>query len=331
MSKNFEPVRVLITGAAGFIGFHCCRSLLMQNLTVCGIDNLNDYYSVSLKIDRLSMLKKFENFQFQKTEINDYSALTKIFESFLPQAVIHLAAQAGVRYSLQNPLTYADSNLSGFVNILECCRNFNVKHLVFASSSSVYGANHKVPFSESDPVEKPISLYAATKRANELLAYTYSHLFQLPCTGLRLFSVYGEWGRPDMAYFKFTENILRQLPIEVFEDGKLERDFTYIGDIVHGISSILKILPESEEGVPHKIYNIGNHQPVRLSTFINTLEEIIGKKAVIHYQPMQKGDVPKTFADISSIKNVCNFSPETDLATGLKKFVEWFKSYYKIE
>jgi UDP-glucuronate 4-epimerase len=331
MSNNFEPKRVLITGAAGFIGFHCCRALLLQNIEVLGLDNLNNYYSVLLKNDRLLELNEFPNFKFEMAEINDYHTLKKIFESFQPQGVIHLAAQAGVRYSLQNPLTYADSNLSGFVNVLECCRNFNVKHLVFASSSSVYGANNKVPFSENDPVDKPISLYAATKRANELMAYTYSHLFQLPCTGLRLFSVYGEWGRPDMAYFKFTESIFSQQPIEVFADGRLERDFTYIGDVVKGIESVLRSLPLKVENVPFHIFNIGNNQPVSVATFIKTLEDIIGKKAIIHYQPMQKGDVPKTFADISSIKEVCNYAPETDLKTGLKKFVEWYKRYYKIE
>jgi UDP-glucuronate 4-epimerase len=326
-NKNYK---VLITGCAGFIGFHCTLALLQTKAEVLGIDNLNNYYDVRLKTDRLNILRSFENFTFKKTELNHYETLKNLFEEFQPNIVIHLAAQAGVRYSLQHPLTFADSNLTGFVNMLECCRNYSVKHLLYASSSSVYGANHKVPFSENDPVEKPISLYAATKRANELLAYTYSHLFHLPCTGFRLFSVYGEWGRPDMAYFRFTENILKGLPIDVYAEGKLERDFTYIADVINAILGMLDILPVDETGIPYKIYNIGNHQPVSVANFIKTLEEIIGKKAVVRHLPMQPGDVPKTYADISSIQKAIGFTPSTDLKTGLQKFVNWFTSYYKI-
>lgn len=329
VSKLTDIQKVLVTGTAGFIGFHYSNLLLNSGYSVLGIDNLNSYYDISLKESRLDLLRKFSSFHFEKTELNNYEKLKALFEKFQPDVVVHLAAQAGVRYSLQNPLTYADSNLSGFVNILECCRNFNVKHLVFASSSSVYGANTKVPFSESDTVEKPISLYAATKRANELMAYTYSHLFKIPCTGLRFFSVYGEWGRPDMAYFKFTKSILNNEPIEVYAEGKLERDFTYVGDVVNAIKQVMYLLPENE-GVSHKIYNIGNHHPHSVNEFIELLENIMGKKAKINYLPMQKGDVIKTYADISEIKNAVGFEPSTTLKSGLRKFVEWYKYYYKI-
>lgn len=321
--------RVVVTGAAGFIGFHVSKQLLQSGTVVLGIDNLNTYYDVSLKENRLKLLEALPSFEFQKVELSDFGRLSSLFEAFKPDAVVHLAAQAGVRYSLQNPLTYADSNLSGFVNMLECCRNYNIQHLVFASSSSVYGANSKVPFAESDVADKPISLYAATKRANELMAYTYSHLFKIPCTGLRFFSVYGPWGRPDMAYFKFTRAILNNEAIDVFNDGNLERDFTYVSDVVAAVEKTLHLLPDQEQGVPYKIFNIGNHQPVSVNYFIQTLETIIGKKAIIRHLPMQEGDVPKTFADISAIKGAIGFTPGTDLKKGLTEFVNWYKTYYK--
>lgn len=329
MNRLLNIKKVLVTGAAGFVGFHCSKFLLEKNINVFGIDNLNNYYEVSLKEARLAQLEAFDKFQFQRVELNNFENLKLLFETFKPEVVIHLAAQAGVRYSLQNPLTYADSNLSGFVNILECCRHYAVKHLVFASSSSVYGANTKVPFSESDAVDCPISLYAATKRANELMAYTYSHLFKIPTTGLRFFSVYGEWGRPDMAYFKFTKAILNNEPIDVFAEGNLERDFTYVGDVINAIHRILYVLPEEKNNAPYKIYNIGNHEPCSVKYFIQVLEKLLGKQAVINYLPMQDGDVPKTYADISAIKEAINFTPETSLESGLQRFVNWYKDYLK--
>ncbi|OJV29896.1 MAG: hypothetical protein BGO32_12185 [Bacteroidetes bacterium 37-13] len=328
MNQLSKVKNVLVTGAAGFIGSHCSKFLLEKNINVFGIDNLNDYYDVHLKEARLEQLKSFDNFKFTKVELNDFEKLKLLFETFKPEVVVHLAAQAGVRYSLQNPLTYADSNLSGFVNILECCRHYAVKHFVFASSSSVYGANAKVPFAESDTVDCPISLYAATKRANELMAYTYSHLFKIPSTALRFFSVYGEWGRPDMAYFKFTKAILNNQPIDVYAEGNLERDFTYVGDVVNAIYQILYVLPETINNAPYKIYNVGNHEPCSVKYFIQVLEKLIGKQAVINYLPMQDGDVPKTYADISAIQKVINFTPETSLESGLQRFVDWYKNFY---
>jgi len=319
--------KVVITGVAGFIGLHCAKHLAQQGYNVLGLDNLNDYYDIDLKHARLKQLEAFENISFEKVDVADYPALENHFKSFQPDYVIHLAAQAGVRFSISNPLSYADSNLTGFVNILEVCRRYKVKHLIYASSSSVYGANTKVPFTETDAVEQPISLYAATKRANELMAYTYNHLYNIPVTGLRFFSVYGAWGRPDMAYFKFTKAIIEGTPIEVYNNGEMERDFTYIDDIVAGIYSVMLLNPidTNGENLQSRIYNIGNHLPVNLGYFIETLESIIGKKAVKNYLPMQQGDVLKTYADISALTKATGFIPSTNIETGLRAFVDWYK------
>lgn len=313
---------VLITGVAGFIGYHTAKHLVQQGYNILGIDNLNSYYDTQLKHDRLALLSINENIRFEKADVANYPAIEKLFAAFKPDYVIHLAAQAGVRFSISNPLSYADSNLSGFVNILEACRSHSIRHLVYASSSSVYGANSKVPFAENDAVEQPISLYAATKRANELMAYTYHHLYKIPATGLRFFSVYGPWGRPDMAYFKFTKAILEGSPIEIYNNGKMERDFTYINDVVEGINSVMLLHHSS-----NRVYNLGNNKPVQLGYFIETLENLIGKKAVKKYLPMQQGDVLKTYADISKLHTDTGFLPSTDIENGLKAFVEWFSQY----
>lgn len=326
-----ESSKIIVTGSAGFIGFHLCKQLLEEGHTVVGLDNLNDYYDVGLKNDRNSILQKNDQFTFHHLDVFEREPLFEVFKSVKPDHVVNLAAQAGVRYSLKNPYTYADSNLVGFLNILEACRNFGVKHLVFASSSSVYGANAKTPFSVSDPVEKPVSLYAATKRANELMAYTYSHLYGIPTTGLRFFTVYGPWGRPDMAYFSFTKAIMEGQTIKVFNHGKMKRDFTFVEDIVDGVIRVANHIPagNEEDPAPFKLYNIGNNSPVELGEFISILENAVGKEAVKEYLPMQPGDVPQTYADISDISADTGFSPKTDLATGLGKFVEWYKEYYK--
>jgi len=321
--------KFIVTGSAGFIGFHLCKQLLDQGKEVIGIDNLNDYYDVQLKHDRNSILLKSDSFTFHQIDIFDRQKLNDVFDTTKPDVVVHLAAQAGVRYSLENPHTYADSNLVGFLNILESCRNFKVDHLVFASSSSVYGGNTKTPFSISDPVEKPVSLYAATKRANELMAYSYSHLYNIPITGLRFFTVYGPWGRPDMAYFSFTKAILNNGTIKVFNHGKMKRDFTFVDDIVDGVIRVSRRIPvTSKDSAPFKLYNIGNNSPVELGEFIQILEQAIGKEANKKYLPMQPGDVIQTYADISDISADTGFRPKTDLTTGLSKFVEWYKDYY---
>jgi UDP-glucuronate 4-epimerase len=327
MPKNRE--KVLVTGCAGFVGFHVSMLLTEAGYRVAGIDNVNDYYEVSLKQARLAKLSQKENFSFSKVDIAETRGVTEIFNSENPDYVIHLAAQAGVRYSLDHPLKYAESNLTGFVNILESCRHHKVKHLVYASSSSVYGENKKVPFSTSDPVDKPISLYAATKRSNELMAYTYSHLFNIPTTGLRFFTVYGPWGRPDMAYFKFTKSIFEGTPIDVYNNGNMERDFTYVDDIAQGISKVMLRIPAAQEHPPYKLYNIGNNKPVSLGFFIETLEKLIGKQAQKKLLPMQPGDVPRTYADIDELIHDTGFKPETSIEEGLKRFVEWYKEYYK--
>lgn len=326
-----ESSKIIVTGSAGFIGFHLCQQLLDQGHNVIGLDNLNEYYQVDLKNDRNAILQKNERFTFHKLDVFERDPLFEVFKEVQPDYVVNLAAQAGVRYSLKNPYTYADSNLVGFLNILEACRNFGVKHLVFASSSSVYGANRKTPFSVSDPVEKPVSLYAATKRANELMAYTYSHLYSIPTTGLRFFTVYGPWGRPDMAYFSFTKAIMEGQTIKVFNHGKMKRDFTFVEDIVDGVIRVCGHVPggTEEDPAPFKLYNIGNNSPVELGEFISILENAVGKEAVKEYLPMQPGDVPQTYADISDISADTGFSPKTDLATGLGKFVDWYKEYYK--
>jgi UDP-glucuronate 4-epimerase len=330
---------VLITGAAGFIGFHLAGRLLDRGRTVIGVDNLNDYYDVKLKQSRLELLQRRDHFVFSRTDITQENALWQLFEEHRPDFVVNLAAQAGVRYSLKNPRAYIDSNLVGFGNILECCRHFAVKHLVYASSSSVYGANTKLPFSVHDNVDHPVSLYAATKKANELMAHTYSHLFQLPATGLRFFTVYGPWGRPDMSYFLFTRAILEDRPIDVFNNGNMRRDFTYIDDIVEGIERVLQRIPVSNpdwdaaggdagaSSAPYRIYNIGNNQPVALLHFIETLENALGKKARKNFLPMQPGDVPETFADIADLERDVGFRPATPLEVGLQRFVDWYRQF----
>lgn len=320
--------KILVTGAAGFIGFHLSLSLLKQNHQVIGIDNLNDYYEVSLKKDRLQELEQFDNFHFYFMDLHDRTAINRLFAEEKFDLVVNLAAQAGVRYSIENPHVYADSNVVGFLNILEGCRHHPVKHLVYASSSSVYGMNTKIPFSTEDPVESPVSLYAATKRANELMAYTYSHLYNIPSTGLRFFTVYGPWGRPDMALFLFTKAILAEKSIPVFNYGKMRRDFTYIDDIVLGIEKVMDKIPS---GVPpHKLYNIGNNQPVELLHLIEVLEKTLGKTAVKDFLPMQPGDVLSTYADVDNLIADVGFSPKTPIETGVEKFVNWYRDYYQI-
>jgi UDP-glucuronate 4-epimerase len=334
--------KVIITGAAGFIGFHLSNLLLDKNYHIIGIDNLNDYYDPKLKEDRLAILEQNNNFIFHKVDLKDKVEVDKVFEAYRPEYVINLAAQAGVRYSIKNPYAYVDSNLVGFMNILEACRNYPVKHLLYASSSSVYGGNKVVPFSTNHNVDHPVSLYAATKKSNELMAHTYSHLYGIPTTGLRFFTVYGPWGRPDMAYFSFTKNIIEGNPIKVFNHGNMERDFTYIDDIVEGIYKLLDVIPKpnpdwdetkddiSSSFAPYKIYNIGNNQPVKLETFISVLEEKIGKKANKIYMDMQPGDVLRTYADVSDLERDIGFKPSTSIEEGLGRFVDWYKEYYNI-
>lgn len=323
--------KILVTGCAGFIGFHLADRLLKEGYRVIGLDNLNDYYDVSLKRSRLAILQKNENFIFLEASIEDNEAIKKLFSEHWMPIVVHLAAQAGVRYSLENPEAYISSNIVGFMNILEACRNHNVEHLIYASSSSVYGSNTKMPFSVQDRVDHPISLYAATKKANELMAHTYSYLYNLKTTGLRFFTVYGPWGRPDMALFKFTKAILEGREIDIYNYGKMKRDFTYIDDIIEGIFRLIKKGDTtSEEKVPYKVYNIGNNQPVELMKFISILEDKLGKKAKKNFLPIQAGDVPETFADIDDLMRDVGFRPETPIEKGIEQFVEWYKSYYKI-
>lgn len=328
--NRIETMKYLITGGAGFIGFHLCKALLEKGEAVTTIDNLNDYYDVELKKSRLDQLVKNKNFRFHHSDIFHREQLFNIFKDSEPERVIHLAAQAGVRYSLQNPYSYVDSNLVGFVNMLEACRQGKIEHFVFASSSSVYGTNSKVPFSVADPVEKPISLYAATKRANELIAYTYSHLYNIPVTGLRFFTVYGPWGRPDMAYYSFTKSIFEETPINVFNGGRMRRDFTYIDDIVEGVIRVSNLIPGGNETDPtrYKIYNIGHNKPIELSYFIEVLESTISKKAIKQYSPIQPGDVPQTFADIDDLIEDTGFAPKVSIEEGLMNFVDWYRQYH---
>ncbi|MFE0504324.1 NAD-dependent epimerase [Peribacillus butanolivorans] len=333
-------MKILVTGAAGFIGFHLTKRLLAQDINVIGVDNMNGYYDVLLKNDRLKILEKNPNFEFYKMDISNKEKLNQIFKDRTIQIVINLAAQAGVRYSIDNPDSYVNSNLVGFVNILEACRQYNVEHLIYASSSSVYGANTNIPFSTKDSVDHPVSLYAATKKSNELMAHTYSHLFNIPTTGLRFFTVYGPWGRPDMAYYSFTRNIIEENTIRVFNNGDMRRDFTYIDDIVEGIIRLLDKPPiynekwdrdnpdPSSSYAPYKIYNIGNNNPIKLMDFINTLENLIGKKARIEFLPMQPGDVKETYADISDLHADVGFYPATTVEEGLTQFVNWYNKYY---
>ncbi|NMA73353.1 MAG: NAD-dependent epimerase [Bacteroidales bacterium] len=331
----------LVTGAAGFIGFHLSKRLLSEGCSVIGLDNLNDYYDVNLKKARLAILEKETNFKFVFANLEDQEAIDKLFADNEIHIVINLAAQAGVRYSLENPHAYIQSNVVGFMNILEACRHNKIEHLVYASSSSVYGSNENMPFSTSDGVDHPVSLYAATKKSNELMAHTYSHLYDLPTTGLRFFTVYGPWGRPDMALFLFTKAILNDEPIKVFNHGNMERDFTYIDDIIEGVVRVCANLlaPNNEfdkrnpdpgsSYAPYKVYNIGNNKPVKLTEFIATLEKHIGKTTIKELLPLQPGDVPRTYADVDDLIRDVNFKPNTSLDEGIKNFVEWYKSYYK--
>jgi UDP-glucuronate 4-epimerase len=331
-------MNVLVTGAAGFIGSHLCARLLARGDTVTGLDNLNDYYDVSLKQARLARLGSNAGFRFEQFDIADRAAMAKLFADGKFDAVAHLAAQAGVRYSIDHPAAYIDSNLVGFGNVLEGCRHGGVKHLVYASSSSVYGTNHKIPFSEDDPVDHPMSLYAATKRANELMAHTYSHLFSMPTTGLRFFTVYGPWGRPDMALFKFTRWILAGEPVPVFNNGDMVRDFTYIDDIVEGVVRAIDRPPAAGGAItspatsqaPFRVFNIGNNSPVQLLRYIEVLEQCLGRKAQLDMKPMQAGDVRATIADVSALERVTGFRPATSVETGVARFVEWYRSYYKV-
>ncbi len=336
-------MKILVTGTAGFIGFHLAAKLVEQGHEVVGIDNINDYYSTGLKMDRLReagisdeatkwsqkvVSSRNANYSFIRMNLEDKDVLYKLFESEHFDSVCNLAAQAGVRYSIENPHAYISSNILGFLNILEACKRYKIKHLVYASSSSVYGNSKKMPLSTSDAVDNPISLYAASKKSNELMAHTYSHLFGLPTTGLRFFTVYGPWGRPDMAYFLFTRAIVEGKPIQVFNQGDLYRDFTYIDDIVEGIVNVLKGTPDLHP--PYKVYNIGNSSPVKLMDFIETIENSIKKEAIKEFKQMQPGDVYKTFADVSDLEKDFGYHPNTPLESGIGRFVEWYKNYYNI-
>jgi len=329
-------MNVLVTGAAGFIGFFLSRKLLEDGNRVVGVDNLNDYYDAALKKGRLEILKGFEGFSFELLDISDRQGVEQLFSANGFDMVVNLAAQAGVRYSIDNPHAYVDSNLVGFANILEGCRHGGVGHLVYASSSSVYGQNKKMPFSVTDAVDHPVSLYAATKKSNELMAHAYAHLYGIPTTGLRFFTVYGPWGRPDMAYFKFTRAILAGEPIDVYNHGNMRRDFTYIDDIVKGVVKVMEKPPVPGESLadrgtsaPYRLYNIGNNQPVELTHFIEVLEKKLGKKAVKNMLPMQPGDVPETFADIDTLVRDTGFTPATSIDEGLGHFVRWYTGFYK--
>jgi len=333
-------MKILVTGIAGFIGMHSAKKLLDDGHEVIGIDNLNDYYDVALKEDRLKLLESYKSFRFLKLDIKDQKDVIDLFKKESPQRVLHLAAQAGVRYSIQNPYVYIDSNIQGFINILEGCRAIKTEHLVFASSSSVYGGNTKVPFSEHDNVDHPVSLYAATKKANELMAHTYSHLYQIPTTGLRFFTVYGPWGRPDMSPMLFTKAILADEPIQVFNHGDMMRDFTYIDDIVTSVNETLfkTATPNSNfdgqhpdpatSHAPYRIFNIGNSHPIPLMQFIETIEDALGKKAIKKMMGMQAGDIKITSADTSELNQWVNFKPNTSIKEGVTRFIDWYKNYY---
>jgi len=323
--------KILITGAAGFVGFHLSKSLLEKGNTIIGFDNVNDYYDVNLKHSRLEILANYENFTFIKGDLAVKADVDGLFEEHQPTIVVHLAAQAGVRYSIENPQAYMDSNMTGFFNILEACRYNPVSHLLYASSSSVYGNQEKIPFSTTDNVDHPVSFYAATKKSNELMAHTYSHLYNIPTTGLRFFTVYGPYGRPDMAYFGFTEKIMNGESIKVFNQGDMFRDFTYIDDIVQGIKNMIAAEPKVESGkAPYKLYNIGNNNPVKLMHFIETIEKAVGKEAVKEFLPMQPGDVYQTYADVDDLMQDFDFKPSTSIEEGLRKFVDWYMVYYGV-
>ncbi|KMT64757.1 NAD-dependent epimerase [Catenovulum maritimum] len=335
-------MKYLITGAAGFIGHSTAENLLAKGHTVVGIDNLNDYYEVSLKESRLALLTPNENFSFVKLDLADREGMAELFAKEQFDIVIHLAAQAGVRYSIENPFAYADSNLIGHLAVLEGCRHNKVKHLVYASSSSVYGLNTKMPFATTDSVDHPVSLYAATKKANELMSHTYSHLYQVPTSGLRFFTVYGPWGRPDMALFKFTKAILNGEPIDIYNNGNMARDFTYIDDIVEGIVRVADVIPEpnsdwnpeqgspKDSSAPYRTYNIGNGSPVKLMDFVTAIEKAIGVEAIKNFMPMQPGDVHQTWADTQSLEEVTGHKPQVSVEHGVQQFVDWYRAYYKI-
>jgi len=320
-------MKYLITGCAGFIGFHLARNLLQQNNEIVSVDNLNDYYDPKLKKDRLNILKQYDNFSFSQVDITDYQKLEKVFKEYSPKKVCHLAAQAGVRYSLTHPFVYEKTNMLGFLNILELMRKYKIKDLVFASSSSVYGGIKDIPFREDMNINKPISLYAATKAANELYAYVYHHLYGINAIGLRFFTVYGPWGRPDMALFLFTKAILENKPIKVFNYGKMKRDFTYIDDIVNGITSSLDKVSE----LGYEIFNLGCSDQIKLIDFIKAIEKELGKKAKKNMLPLQPGDVPETYADVTKAKKLLNYQPKVKIKEGVKKFIKWYKRYYGIE
>lgn len=335
-------MKILVTGAAGFIGSHACLRLLDRGEDVLGLDDLNDYYDVSLKQARLARLTRYPNFRFFQMDVADRPAMADLFAKEQPRRVLHLAAQAGVRYSLKNPHAYIDSNLVGFTNILEGCRHHAVEHLAYASSSSVYGGNSKLPFSEHDNIDHPVSLYAASKKANELMAHTYSHLFALPTTGLRFFTVYGPWGRPDMALFLFTKSILAKRPIDVFNNGQMIRDFTYIDDIVEGVIRVLDKPATANAGyrsetpdpatssAPYRVFNIGNNQPVQLMEYIAALEQALGVTAEKNFLPMQPGDVPATYANTDELDAWVGFKPNTPVRSGVARFVDWYREFYKL-
>ena len=319
--KQKSKEKILVTGCAGFIGMHLCKSLLGDGFEVYGIDNMNSYYDKSLKFDRIKILKVFSNFFFEEVDLNNFEAIKIIFKSFKPDKVVNLAAQAGVQYSLINPSAYIKSNVSGFLNILECCKDYNVKGLIYASSSSVYGSNKKVPFSENDNVDNPISIYAATKKSNELMARVYNHLYNLNSTGLRFFTVYGPWGRPDMAYYSFTEKILNNEQIEVYNYGKVERDFTYIDDVVMGIKSAI------EKNFSYEIFNLGNSKKEKVLSLLKVIENKLGKKANIVLRPLKSGDVISTNADISKSSTMLGYHPKINIDFGMEKFIKWYTDY----
>ncbi|MDC0534191.1 NAD-dependent epimerase [Francisellaceae bacterium] len=332
---------LLVTGAAGFIGFHLCKKRLEQGEDVLGIDNLNDYYDVSLKHARLNQLQKYSNFTFVKIDISDRDGIANLFKKHPIKRVVNLAAQAGVRYSIENPHAYIDSNVVGFTNIIEGCRHHNVEHLVYASTSSVYGANELQPFSEGKSVNHPLAIYAATKKANELIAHSYSHLYGLPTTGLRFFTVYGPWGRPDMALFLFADAIMNDKPLNIFNHGKMVRDFTYVGDIVEGVSRAIDKTAEPDpvwdamnpdpatSYAPYRVYNIGNNNPVELMDYVHAIEDSLGKKGQYNFMPMQDGDVPSTCADVSRLEENLGYKPKVSVKDGVQDFVDWYKNYYQ--
>jgi UDP-glucuronate 4-epimerase len=326
--------RVLVTGAAGFVGFHLVSRLLAEGASVHGLDSLNSYYDVRLKRGRLAEVGGHERFAFTVLDVTDYAGLAALFAAFRPECVVHLAAQAGVRYSLVNPRAYASANVDGFLSVLEACRTHPVRHLIYASSSSVYGANTKVPYHEDDPVVAPVSLYAATKRANELMAQSYAHLYAVPCSGVRFFTLYGPWGRPDMAYYSFAKAIVEGRTIDVFNHGEMQRDFTYIDDAVEALVRLIDIPPAEEAAAagvapaPHTLYNIGNHTPITLKRFIATIEAALGREAQKCYLPMQPGDVPATYADVERLTRVAGFAPRTPIEEGIARFVAWFRAYH---